>query len=319
MMTTLARLRVPTWLRLGFLLTGLALMGGRATAGEWPAGYVVGEGTTSPDGRYGILVPDEGSDEDENRLADFREKRVLGKIEGLDYKKGQARTSLHVTWAADSKWCVAEISGRDGFITIAVLEPTGSKFTQVDIDDYVRNALAASLIQQSRDKDSDVVGYARFRAGPGRTLRVRATATTNRFGRADVPEFCALFMGTFDLKTRRWLASSARKISSKDAEAMANAYASFRDGQFLVLPEGAPEPENFSGEVFRSEAERDKKLDVVLNDVYRTARLLLPPARFAVVKAEQVAWLKRRDALALGPERFKMVLARIRALQDLLW
>ncbi|PYL97741.1 MAG: hypothetical protein DMF18_01375 [Verrucomicrobia bacterium] len=48
----------------------------------------------------------------------------------------------------------------------------------------------------------------------------------------------------------------------------------------------------------------------------RTSPLL---ARFAVVKREQIEWLKKRDAATSIEEKCKMMEARIKVLQELLW
>ena len=50
-------------------------------------------------------------------------------------------------------------------------------------------------------------------------------------------------------------------------------------------------------------------------------RILLRPERFAKVKAEQIAWLKKRDAAgSVGcQEKCKLLEARVKALQDLAW
>jgi len=46
---------------------------------------------------------------------------------------------------------------------------------------------------------------------------------------------------------------------------------------------------------------------------------ILSPARFATVKKEQVQWLKKRDSASSVDEKHKLVEARIKALQELLW
>lgn len=89
--------------------------------------------------------------------------------------------------------------------------------------------------------------------------------------------------------------------------------------ELTVRPEGENPPDDFDGGMFRTEEARAEKLDAMLNAVYRIVRLTLPSARFAAVKAEQVAWLKRRDALATEPEKAKLTLERIQTLQGLLW
>jgi hypothetical protein len=59
-------------------------------------------------------------------------------------------------------------------------------------------------------------------------------------------------------------------------------------------------PEDFTGSVFSSEAEKADALDKMMNNVYQAVRCILPPSRFAKVKQEQIAWLKTRDAAHSG-------------------
>ncbi len=70
---------------------------------------------------------------------------------------------------------------------------------------------------------------------------------------------------------------------------------------------------------FANQDERAKSLDEQMNQVYQAAKFILPPVRFAKVKQEQTEWLKKRDAAGSIGEKCKLMEARIRALQDLLW
>ena len=56
-----------------------------------------------------------------------------------------------------------------------------------------------------------------------------------------------------------------------------------------------------------------------MNKVYRAAQFILPPARFAAIKREQIEWLKKRDAAPTISEKCKLMEARIKALQELVW
>jgi len=56
-----------------------------------------------------------------------------------------------------------------------------------------------------------------------------------------------------------------------------------------------------------------------VNKVYRAAQFILPPARFAAVKREQIEWLKKRNAAPSTEEKCKLMEARIKALQELVW
>lgn len=70
---------------------------------------------------------------------------------------------------------------------------------------------------------------------------------------------------------------------------------------------------------FENEEIKAESLDQTLNKVYRAAQFILPLARFAAVKKEQIEWLKKRDAAPLIVEKCKLIEARIKALQELLW
>ena len=56
-----------------------------------------------------------------------------------------------------------------------------------------------------------------------------------------------------------------------------------------------------------------------MNKVYRAAQFILPPARFSAVKREQIEWLKKRNAAPSTDEKCKLMKARIKALQELVW
>jgi hypothetical protein len=61
-------------------------------------------------------------------------------------------------------------------------------------------------------------------------------------------------------------------------------------------------------------------LDRALNDAYKALRLLLPSAKFAKVKAEQVAWLKKFEGRSPSTmERVAALRTRVNELRDLLW
>ena len=87
----------------------------------------------------------------------------------------------------------------------------------------------------------------------------------------------------------------------------------------MVVPEGQPVPDDFTGSVYRSEDEKFEAVDAELNAVYQAVRTLLPANRFAKIKQEQIAWVKNRDTAKSVEEKSKLTVERIRTLQDLLW
>ena len=78
-------------------------------------------------------------------------------------------------------------------------------------------------------------------------------------------------------------------------------------------------PENFRGTIVSSAEEKAETVDQDMNEVYKNLRVVLPPARFAKVHQEQLAWLKKRDAAKSVEEKSKLTEERTRALRDLVW
>jgi uncharacterized protein YecT (DUF1311 family) len=116
-------------------------------------------------------------------------------------------------------------------------------------------------------------------------------------------DYHALFVGTYDLDSKKWIASAARKLSAETEDQIEGIYTEYSDKEL----------ENVSSE------EKSDYIEKRLNDVYQEIRFALPTARFAEVKQKQIAWLKERDELASPEEKFTFTVARIKALQDLLW
>jgi hypothetical protein len=322
------------------LLLGLILPFMKAVAADWPNGLVLHEDSTSPDGHYGILVAtsshvDDGktyliAEEGEdftNYLADLRTHRTLGKIKKADYVEHENHRHLDVAWSPDSKVCILTYWDRYGFSSIAVLEPRDASFTQASLGERIQKSLDSELRKQSHDSDMTADGYPYCRLEPDRKVRVFAEGRNNPKSLEEAKTYYALFQGTFDLVSRKWTTANARPISVKQDEMMDRAREDCSMETFIVSPEAfkdltpdAEEPLLSDGKnLFRSEETRAKYFDDRLNDVYQTAQLLLPPARFAKVKQEQIEWLKKRDAATLPTEKSQLIAERVKALQDLLW
>ena len=315
--------RICSWLLpLGI---ALALSSASAAAAGWPEGYILHEKSRSPDGHYGIVLPSRETGEErdtgnDNYFADLTAQQLLGKIAGADYFEGQNHRGLSVTWAPDSKWCVATYEDRFGFDFVAILEPKGPKFTQTDVGEHIGKAMNAVIAKQANDREALGFPSAYFRVQPDRKLLVRGLAYTNPKQLADVRSLFAAFAGTFDLNSRRWTASRAHKISSDESDALSTGY-NYSGQNFIVIKDPAKEkaPENFEGTVLSSDAEIAEHFESELNEMYQAVRAALPAARFAGVKEDQRAWLKKRDALSSPDEKYKFTEARVRALHDLLW
>ncbi len=300
--------------RLLALFFGLSLnvaLSETAAAVSWPEGHVVYENTASPDGRYGVLVPTmEAWEQDEslseaNYLADIKNHRVLGKIDKVDYFEHQNHRGLEVFWAPHSSVCVVENDGRYGADSISVLEINDSSFTQTEIGDRIQKSLDGAMKKQAHAPEmaGDVSPY--FRFGTDRKVRVRALSQNNPKQFEDIRTYYALFQGTFDVAAKKWTVIDARSISAEQDDALVTAYGDLE--------------QDLEHTTFQNEEDKAESLDQNMNKVYRAAQFILPPARFAAVKKEQIEWLKKRNAAPSTDEKCKLIEARIKALQELVW
>jgi len=267
----------------------------------------VHENSESPAGRYAVLVQSQDAAAESNAnesaayLADVKNHTILSKIDNVDYFEHQNHRGLEVFWAPDSSYCVVENDGRYGADTISVLEIKDSSFTQTEIGERIQTSLDGAMRKQAH---SEMSGYVSpyFRLGTDRKVRVRALSQNNPKQFEEVKTYYALFQGTFDLATKKWTITDARSINAEQSGALETGY-----------------QRPFENATFDNEDDRAKSLDEQMNSVYQAAKFILPPARFAKLKQEQIAWLKTRDAAQSIEEKSKLTENRIRALQDLLW
>jgi len=275
----------------------------------WPEGRVLAEKSASPDGHYGVLLPtrDQAGGEDEDKIAntlvDLKIHRALGVIRGSHYFSGQNHRDLAVVWAVNSSWCAVIYGARYGFGAITLVEPHGAKCTQFDAGQHVQQALDAAIARQNHGQAIGACASAFFRAGPGRLVLVRATGYTNPKGLSEQPTFSAFFEGTFDLATGKWTRSEAHKTASAKTDALNFAYSDYLD----------------EGTTFDSEDSRLMWYDARLNEVYDSVRFVLPAERFAVVKKEQIAWLKEFATRTTNDAKRDFMAARIKELRRLVW
>ena len=282
---------------------------GIAAPGDWPKDYVVKENSESPDGHYAVLVQsmDAATGQEENEsgvyLADVKGHTTLGNIDKVDYFEHQNHRDLEVFWAPDSGYCVVENDGRYGADTISILEIKDSTFVQTEIGERIQKSLDGAMKKQVHD--SEMSGYVSpfFRLGTDRKVRVRALSENNPKQFDNVKTYYALFQGTYDVAAKKWTVIDAHSITAE---------------QSAALDWGYQKPD-FENTTFANEDERAKSVDEQMNQVYQAAKFILPPVRFAKVKQEQTEWLKKRDAAGSIGEKCKLMEARIRALQDLLW
>ena len=177
---------------------------------------------------------------------------------------------------------------------------------QTDVGKRIDESLAGIIIKKTHDRESgsgDATPH--FRLGVDRKLRVRTPSTTDPKQISEDGGYYALFQGIFDLQSKKWLATDARALKQDEYNATETAF-----GNLDI---------DLQHTSFATEESKAEWLDDRMNEVYLVARLILPPARFATVKKEQVEWLKKRDSASSVNEKHKLVEARIKALQELLW
>jgi len=240
-----------------------------------------------------------------NYLADIKNHRVLGKIDKVDYFEHQNHRGLEVFWAPHSSVCVVESDGRYGADSISVLEINDSSFAQTEIGDRIQKSLDGAMKKQAHAPEmaGDVSPY--FRFGTDRKVRVRALSQNNPKQFEDIKTYYALFQGTFDVAAKKWTVIDARSISAEQDDALTTAYGDLE--------------QDLEHTTFQNEEDKAESLDQNMNKVYRAAQFILPPARFAAVKREQIEWLKKRNAAPSTDEKCQLIEARIKALQELVW
>jgi hypothetical protein len=284
---------------------------------SWPDDYVTHENSISPDGRFGILVPsremgtDDVTSDLNNFVGNLKTHHVLGKIDDADYFERQNHRGLTVVWAPDSSACVLTYEARFGYDTALLLELKGSSFTQTDLGKHIDKSLAGAVGEIGTNS-------VWFRFAPDGRIRARALTYTGNPKLMDKETKQARFTGTYDRAAKKWSASESRR--TKDWDAFADAYSAREGADIFVAPNGdqSKVPPDFTGSSVNSEEEKEKALDQEMNAVYGAVKLLSPPAKFAKVKQEQIAWLKKRDAIPVG-QRSELIIARIKALEEFLW
>ncbi len=293
-------------------------------AGKWPEDYIVQKNSTSPDGHYALLVQtaddadDQSSNESAVYLADVKAHTALGGIKKVDYFEHENHRSLQAFWAPDSSYCVVQNNGRYGLDTAIAVEIKAGKLVQTQIDERIQKSLDEMMKKQSHDKEISGDVSPHFRLGKDRKIRVRATSQNNPKQFENVKTYYTLFQGTYDLAAKKWLVTDARLVNQDQSDYLDTAYQDDFLQHVIIVPEGQPIPEDFSGSIFQSDEEEFDALDKQLNQVYQAVHFILPPNRFAKIKQEQIAWVKNRDTKSVK-EKSKLTQERIAALQDLLW
>jgi uncharacterized protein YecT (DUF1311 family) len=277
---------------------------------KWPEGFELLDGSASPNGRYGLLVPKSGDDadsdseenKDTNYIVDLNAHRVLGEIPEGTYAHLRNRQTW-VVWSKNSQFATASFSYRAGIDTVLAWQFSGSGFKQEMIDGPVRKALEGVTKGQKHSINRLPIYFYTRVSDDGKTV-MRAFASTEPFEEESSKDtHASFFQGTYDMKLGRWIGESARVVSQENYQTMDAAY----------------DNEDSHGNETTSDDERAKILDDRMNEVYAGLRLLLPAKRFEQIKEEQKTWLVKRDAAGSIKEKNKLVEARIKALDEYLW
>ena len=190
-------------------------------------------------------------------------------------------------------------------VQISVLEINDSSFAQTEIGDRIQKSLDGAMKKQAHDPEMAGDTLPHFRFGTDQKVRVRALSQNNPKQFEDVKTYYALFQGTFDVAAKKWTVTDARSISAEQDDALETAYSDLeRDLEHTT---------------FQNEEDKAESLDKKMNKVYGAAQFILPAARFTAVKKEQIEWLKKRNAAPSTEEKCKLMEARIKALQELVW
>jgi hypothetical protein len=89
------------------------------------------------------------------------------------------------------------------------------QFSQTDIGKRIQKSLDSVIQKQSNNRDiaGDAALY--FRLSPDRKVRVRALSSNNPKQFEGVKTYYALFQGTFDLESKKWMTTRVRSLPNK--------------------------------------------------------------------------------------------------------
>jgi hypothetical protein len=287
---------------------------GSAAAIDWPKTYVVAEDTTSPDGKYALIVQSyEAGRDDEERavfLANIPEHKVIGEVKDVDFFERMNSRSLSAQWLNDSSAClVLEAHWLFGVYGVHLVERSGQSIQQTDL---------MKRIVAINPTDGWVAFSFRFQTGPNVVVRATVPARQLRETKSS-----AMFRGTFDIPSKSWRAVNVRRVTFKEHEAIESALAADPKEYTVVSRKAgdvaADATAHGNEQIYPSEEKRFKALDELLNNVYAADRILLPAARFSRLKDEQREWLKQLVAAPTLTDKSKLMQQRIKILQDLLW
>ena len=147
--------------------------------------------------------------------------------------------------------------------------------------------------------------FPHFRFGTDRKVRVRALSQNNPKQFEDVKTYYALFQGTFDVAAKKWTVTDTRSISAEQDDALETAYSDLE--------------QDLEHTTFQNEEDKAESLDQTMNKVYRDAQFLLQPTRLPRLKRDRSSGLRSAMPLPSTDEKCKLMEARTKALQELVW
>src|ERR1700730_4477354 len=115
-------IRARSWLIALCSTIALFAITSDAFGGNWPEDHTVLKNSTSPDGRFGVLVVSREAGVNDDRTADnvtylanLQTHQTIGEIKEVDYFEGQNHAGLAAYWAPDSKACIVQYDARYGW------------------------------------------------------------------------------------------------------------------------------------------------------------------------------------------------------------
>jgi len=283
---------------------------GTGLAEEWPKDFVIVEESRSPDGLYGILVPSIDSSVDGenfgevNYLADIKEHKVLGRIQGARYWERANHASLKTTWMPDSRFCLLEYQARYDIHSLVVVEvEAGGLIRQSSIAEPALKEIEAVMVRQMKGEKDAVYPWFYCRIDLDRKVLARSVTSNNLKRREDQATYYAYFTGVYDVAAGRWAESEAIPVTEQQGLALSS------------LLDDIPPGNGFT----EADSEYSEALRENLSEAYHALESILPAERFARVKSEQVSWRKLRDAEGKQGVRNAMTVKRIRELRDIAW
>jgi len=284
-----------------FVLAAFALFGKSAIAEDasWPDSMVLSKGSQSPDGKYGVLIPDSavGQDPVVDYLADLKTRQKIAPIPAVAHYDSENHGSLEVKWTEDSATCliVHKSRGLMEFLALADVSAKPAPF-MTDLGARICKELASNIPKKdSTGGVGDLAFYSRF--GGNGAVKLRALTESEQAGRS------VYFQGAYSIRDRRWSKAVARPVTKSEAADISNAYYSWEKD----VAEGATEDEQIA------------QLNKCMNRLLRALGIILPGKAQAKLGSDQKVWLQKRKAADGKGSEVKLLSERISELRELCW